>query len=68
MAEFDCINTYEQILALVKEGKIRDELFGILAEDKAHAEGLQKMLSERDLPKAAAKPELPDSEDYGYEY
>ncbi len=49
MAEFDCINTYEQILTLVKEGELKNELIRLLADDKAHAEVLQGMLSKRDV-------------------
>ena len=49
MSEFDCINTYEQILTLVGEGALREDLLRILSEDKSHAADLQDMLFKRDL-------------------
>jgi rubrerythrin len=68
MSEFDCINTYEQILTLVKEGEIRAALLRILDEDKAHALSLQDLLAELDLPKKSKPPEIPSMEDYTEEY
>jgi rubrerythrin len=69
MAEFDCINTYEQILALVKEGELRDILLQILSEDKAHAQALQDNLSRRDKPeREPSEAPVPNMDEGSYEY
>jgi rubrerythrin len=66
MAEFDCINTYEQILTLIKEGELRCELMRILDEDKAHAQRLQEMLFGMDKPPVAATDESAEENEYVY--
>ena len=63
MAEFECINTYEQILTLLPEGELKTALIRIMEEDKAHARELQNKLSQKDTVQKTQAPEMPDIED-----
>jgi rubrerythrin len=63
MAEFDNINTYEQILAVVRDEPLRRVFLRLIGEEKLHAAELQDLLMKKDAPPVKLAPEpVPEPE------